>query len=318
MGIMTGKIAQHSKWRVGLAWLIFVAFILIVQWAIGWQALFQPWTNLNSQQIGLALLSIIATYTLRTWRIYAYFPPLKGQWLATWRLMLIHNALNNLLPARSGEISFPLLMQRYFQLDYSKTITALLWFRLLDLHAVISLGLYPLLKPYISPMLLIPILIAWLMTPIGLYNIRTFLNKKTLTASPNINNLYHKILAALPQTPKEFLHSLAFTWANWLVKLFTLAWLFSQFLPNTPFTHLLLSIISAELTSILPIHAPGGFGTYEAGLLPPLLAYNAANTALNAAINLHLFILGSSLIGGAIGLLIHRHNRNDKPNFKEQ
>ena len=42
MGIMTGKIAQHSKWRVGLAWLIFVAFILIVQWAIGWQALFQP------------------------------------------------------------------------------------------------------------------------------------------------------------------------------------------------------------------------------------------------------------------------------------
>lgn len=101
-----------------------------------------------------------------------------------------------------------------------------------------------------------------------------------------------------------------------VVKLFTLAWLFSQFLPNTPFTHLLLSIISVELTSILPIQVTGGFGTYEVGLLPPLLAYNAANTALNAAINLHLFILGSSLIGGAISLLIHRHNRNDKPSFE--
>lgn len=319
MGIMTGKIAAHSKWRVGLAWLIFIAFALVVQWTMGWSSLLQPWITLSSQQISLALLSLIVTYALRTWRIYDYFPSLKGQWLATWRLMLIHNALNNLLPARSGEISFPVLMQRYFCLDYSKTITVLLWFRLLDLHAVISLGLYPLLKPYVSPVVLIPILIIWLIFPVGLYNARLYLSKKNLSASPKYNNLYHKILAALPQTAKEFIYSLAFTWANWLVKLLTLAWLFSQFLPNTPFSNLLLSILSAELTSILPIHAPGGFGTYEAGLLPPLLSYNTItiNTALNAAINLHLFILGSSLIGGAIGLFIPRHNRSYNQTFTE-
>jgi hypothetical protein len=306
---MTGNQAQHSKWRSGLAWLIFLVFAILVQWTLGWQTLLQPWTTLSTQQIGLALLSIIASYALRTWRIYDYFPSLNGQWLATWRLMLIHNALNNLLPARSGEISFPVLMQRYFHLNYSKTITALLWFRLLDLHAVISLGLYPLLRTYLSNISSSSILIIWLCLPFALYKIRHYLSKETLTTSPKVNKLYHKILATLPQTPKEFLHSLVFTWVNWLVKLLTLAWLFGQFLPNTPFSNLLLSIISAELTSILPIHAPGGFGTYEAGLLPPLLSYNKLETSLNAAINLHLFILGSSLIGGAIGLLIPQHHR---------
>jgi hypothetical protein len=304
MGIMTGNKAQHSKWQRSLAWLIFLGFVIVVQWTIGWQTLLQPWFSLNPQQLALALLSILATYSLRTWRIYDYFPQLKGQWLATWRLMLLHNALNNLLPARTGEVSFPLLMQRYFQLNYTQTITALLWFRLLDLHTILTLGLYPLLSAYVSPLTLHSLLILWLSLPIGLYKARHTLSKYPFNISPKLNHLYPKILAALPQTPKEFISSIVFTWLNWLIKLLTLAWLFSQFLPNLPYVNLLLSIISAEFTSILPIHAPGGFGTYEAGLLPPLLQYSRFEPALNAAINLHIFILGTSLIGGAIGLFI--------------
>ena len=94
------------------------------------------------------------------------------------------------------------------------------------------------------------------------------------------------------------------TWANWLVKLLTLAWLLGQFVPGASWNLLMTSVIGGELTSVLPVHAPGGFGTYEAGILLPLSRIIDAKVAATGAVNLHLFVLGSSMLGGLLGWLI--------------
>jgi hypothetical protein len=125
-----------------ILWSLFFAFIIAIEVYWGWANILAPWKALSSASIIIATFLFLLSYQIRTWRLYDYFlPHTKGNWIAALRLMLLHNILNNLLPARSGEISFPLLMKRYFSLDYSHTIPALLWFRLLDLHTLLSIGM---------------------------------------------------------------------------------------------------------------------------------------------------------------------------------
>jgi len=102
-----------------LHWSLLLLFIAVVEWLFGWQKLFASWQALSLSSLIIAFLLMIFTYQLRALRLYDYFQLGKreGQWmnaLLTFRLMLFHNVLNNLLPARTGEISFPVLMKRYF------------------------------------------------------------------------------------------------------------------------------------------------------------------------------------------------------------
>jgi len=67
----------------------------------------------------------------------------------------------------------------------------------------------------------------------------------------------------------------------------------------------LFGAIAGDLTSVLPIHGVAGAGTYEAGVMAGLLPYGVApQPALAAAVNLHLFLLGTTLAGGAVSLFI--------------
>jgi len=54
---------------------------------------------------------------------------------------LIANAGNQLLPMRSGELTYPYLMKRNLGISYVKSGTGLFWFRLLDLHTLASIAL---------------------------------------------------------------------------------------------------------------------------------------------------------------------------------
>ena len=81
------------------------------------------------------------------------------------------------------------------------------------------------------------------------------------------------MLASLPDRPSRFLGTLFWTWVNWLVKLAALGWVLAALAP-VGFAAGVLGAIGGDLTTVLPIHAPGGFGTYEAGvalLLAPLV-----------------------------------------------
>ena len=65
----------------------------------------------------------------------------------------------------------------------------------------------------------------------------------------------------------------------------------------------LLGSIMGEISSTLPIHGLAGAGTYEAGVLVALLPAGVGlDEALNGAVNLHLFVLGATILSAAIAL----------------
>lgn len=289
-----------TKIKKIIIWSIFFAFIIAIEVYWGWTTILAPWKTLSITSIIMANLLFLLSYQIRTWRLYDYFlPHTKGGWIAALRLMLLHNILNNLLPARSGEISFPLLMKRYFSLDYIHTIPALLWFRLLDLHTLLSIGVIAWVITGLAQHILFYLLLLtlWLLLPLIFYYLKNLIQQK-------INYPFiQKVLSGLPQSTTKFWRNWLLTWLNWTIKLSILTWLLGQFL-NVDWVYLVSSVIAGELSSVLPFHAPGGVGTYEVGMVVPLLAVIDAQTAAKAAINVHLFMLLSSIMGGLIGWLL--------------
>lgn len=294
-----------QRWHLAASWLVLVLFVVGVQYWIGWETVLTPWASFSWTQGVIALALLILSYALRAWRMYDYFPQfLSGQWLQTWRLMLIHNAMNNVLPARMGELSFPVLMRRYFGVGYAHSVSALLWFRALDLHTILACAVFPLMISTRLRVLALPLLFIWMSLPIWAYLLRNQLGVRLAGKDGDFSAFMQKALHGLPDSWWAFWRSWAMTWMNWVVKLATLAWLLSQFVPDVNWNLLLTSVVTGELTSVLPIHAPGGFGTYEAGVIAPLSRMVEAKVALTAAVNLHLFILGAALLGALIGWLI--------------
>ena len=99
-----------------------------------------------------------------------------------------------------------------------------------------------------------------------------------------------------------------FTLICWVSKIIVFAIVLGWFIPLQWWGAVGVSI-GGELSSVLPIHAPAGLGTYEASMLVTGKLFNIAETKalLFAAIQLHLLMLTSTLLGAVIALFIPAH-----------
>jgi uncharacterized membrane protein YbhN (UPF0104 family) len=293
-----------SLWRPLLGVGILAGFIAFVEVYFGWSRLLAPWRDLPVVETIMAAALILVSYWLRAVRFYDYFrSDMAGRFALCIKLMLQHNLLNNLLPMRTGELSFPVLMTRYFAVPVLRSMPALLWFRVLDLH---TLGIFALLAvhgaawPVTTGALVLWLPLPWLSFHFGGRWRRALQHHDRKRAY----RLLSRLLQGLPHEPAAFWRAWGWTALNWLVKLGVFVWVLRQFVPIT-FPAAAMGVIAGDLTSVLPVHGVAGAGTYEAGVVAGLLPYGVAGqAALAAAVNLHLFLLGTTLVGGIISLFI--------------
>jgi uncharacterized membrane protein YbhN (UPF0104 family) len=298
----------RAGWHLAFGWIVLVLYVGLIEYWLGWARLLAPWLELDVSAVVTALLLFLLTYAVRAHRFFDYFRDfMQGRWLMGLRLMVYHNALNNLLPMRSGELSFPLLMKRYFAVDYAHSLPALLWFRLLDLHTVLLIGGVMLLGNRWHWAATSIVALLWLALPYMAFEARGALRVMVAKVPMGrVSAILLKALDGLPGTESTFWRSWLLTWLNWLVKLVVLAWVLMQFV-DVGVAAALLGGIGGELSSVSPFHAPGGVGTYEAGIVAVLVPLGiAAKPALNAAVNAHLFVLGATVASAALALLIPR------------
>lgn len=293
--------------RTALGWIIGVvlllALVILTHFSVGWGTLLGPWREMRPEVLGGALALLLVSYALRTVRVYDYFHPVTSrQFLGTFRLILVHNLFNNLLPMRSGEASFPILMARDFRVPFSRSIPGLLYLRVLDLHFVVLLGLVVLSSQKGA--------LAWVMAlslapvPFGIFRAQEWLRSRLADREGRVSKVGKEVLRGLPATPARFWRTWIWTAVNWTVKLMVLAGILRAFTPM-PFSHALLGSTTGELSSVLPFHGIGGAGTYEAGVLASLVPLGVGTeAALKAAVNLHLFVLGASIIAGTLAALV--------------
>ena len=290
---------------LSLAWLFVLGLALAVQFTLGWAALLAPWRRLTLTQIALAVLLIASTYGLRALRQSAYFPEaMRGKFWLSARLMVWHNFYNNFLPMRSGELSFPLLAQRYFGLSKALAAGALLWFRVLDLYAIALIALLAAmcLQPWWGVVLVLLLPLPWWLVQVS-GRIEASLQGRKGRLAP----VARRVLAALPSSSRELWSSWFWTLVNWSVKLAVFAWLLTLFAPMA-YPVALMGAIGGDLTSVLPIHSPAGLGSYEAGVTAAAAPFGlSAAQLVPAAFNLHIMILASTVLGVMLMALLPRH-----------
>jgi glycosyltransferase 2 family protein len=288
---------------------IAIGFISIFIYYVGLDKLIDPWENFDFHAGFLAIVLVFLSYIARAMRIFDFLQARAiDKLFVCIKLTLNHNVLNNVLPFRSGEVSFPILMARYFNVEPRRSIPALVWFRILDLHALICIALggvvWSLANAFLSMFFIAVFLpLPWLAVSI----------RRWISAHPGWDKdtkLGRALTLALEVLPTRFSRTTSivfWTWANWFIKLAALTWVLMQF-SSSNFISALHGVILGDLTSVLPIHSVAGFGTYEAAVAAALIpAGIAASEAIAAAVNVHLFLLSVSLAGGVIASLIPSH-----------
>ena len=298
---------SSQPWLKALSLLAVIAYTLAIEYFYGWIKIFAAWKAVPVWHIALALLLMFFTYAVRGLRIHYYFLPLtRGKLLICLKIMLLHNMLNNLLPMRSGEASFPLMMRNYFGLSLTSATAGLFLLRLLDLQVLLSIGWFALVVFKGGDWLLwlsFPILLT---APLLLLQCAPWLcvAQKYLLPTGKPHKIIEKLLAALPRDFVHLFNLWLYTWLGWSSKLlvFTLVMLWFA---NTNWRSALGATLGGELSGMIPIHPPGGLGTYEASMVSTAKILGIeGDWVLFAGVQLHLLILLSTLLGGVVAQVI--------------
>jgi len=288
-----------------------LAYAALVQWAWGWPAILDGWRQVGFAKVMLALALLVATYFVRTHRIQDYFPrETKGCFVRLFRVTQVHNILNIMLPFRTGETSFPLLMRSEFGIPLAHGTSALMVLRLLDLHALLAAaGIGLVLQAGHSAVAWLAWL-AFLLAPLALFPLRgRLLSAGRKRLGPRLDRIVDEIRDGIPGDRGIFLRAWALTVFNWGVKILVLAWVLGL-MGVGPVVARFGGALGGELSSVLPVHAPAGVGTYPAGIAAGAAAFGADASAASlellarAAINAHLLTVVAALAGLALGLLI--------------
>jgi len=195
-------------------------------------------------------------------------------------------------------------MGRYFGHGFLDAVASLAWLRLLDLH---FLGLVGLMILYLreSSWLWPSLALFWLGTLGGLIWIQRFGSGSADHSDVGrIRRLVRQVAIAAPGSASQVLRLYLWTLLSWSSKLYAFATLVQHFVPMDLW-RVLIGITGAELSSVLPFHGIAGTGSYELAAVAALLPFGAEpSVALTGVVNLHLFLLGATLLFAAMAFAL--------------
>lgn len=286
------------RWTVGA--LLLLALVVWVQRTVGWREVLAAWRHLPPSDLVAVIGLTLSGYLARAARLAVHFGgELALEPVRCFRVMALHNLANNLLPLRSGELSFPLLLRREFGVPASRSVGALLWLRALDLSAIVIAAGWSLGIDRLGIVVGGLIGVAGLVLPTAGY---ALLRTRPVPA----NGRLARLASGLPGSARSLGLGQALTLLHWGTKLGAWAWLLARLGGIEPVLAW-TGAVAGELTSVLPVHGIAGAGTYEAGVVIVLepLGVPVAD-ALTAATDLHLFLLGFALLAAAVSVTLRR------------
>ena len=289
--------SKTLRWFIATT--LFLALLLGVELTISWRSILEDWQTLSLTNLLLLTLLTFISYLLRAERVYNYFAYESHARVSYIKISFLHNALNNFLPMRLGEAAFPLLMKREFSESMLTTSAGLLIIRLMDLHVLLLLASVALIS--VTPILGWGAVSALILSPLILKSGGKALFK---WFPVKVQILLNKIEHLWPRDYWLLSKTYLMTLMIWVIKLLALIMILMSFL-NIDFLNGALAVIAADISGVLPIHGLAGSGTYEAAMLAALYPMGFETVeAIKAAINVHLYLLGASLLSVPIALLL--------------
>lgn len=290
---------------------VILAYGVFVQWIWGWPQLAAQWHEIGYAPVVFAIALLIGTYFIRCYRIYDYFSDgVRGRFFLLLRVTQIHNLMNIMLPFRAGETSFPILMRSEFGISLTRSTSALLTMRLLDLHALFAAAGIGLVIESGKGALSWLLWGLFLVAPMALFFLKGRVLSIIETRLPEkLSKLLVEVEAGLPANAAGFMRAWLLTVLNWATKVAVLAWALFAIGVN-PLGACFGGALGGEVSSVLPVHAPAGVGTYPAGITAGAISFGASAQGASldllaaAAVNVHVLIIVSAIAGTILSILL--------------
>jgi uncharacterized membrane protein YbhN (UPF0104 family) len=284
--------------------------MILVEIIWGWSTLLSFWQKLPTSLLILFTFLYWLSYLVRSARISLYFKTerIKLPTKIVLPLVVKQTFWANILPAKAGEISFPILMKRAFATPYSHSVPALLVLRLFDAYVLASIALSLLLIQYS-----LVGLIGWLIVAMAIPLLGVTLRKRVIGMIYRFRHMKKakwgwRVVHSIPNQYDKLVKMTLLSWLNWAVKIFLFAALLSSMTPFS-LSQTMLGALFGEVSGMLP-GLPGGFGSYEAAVSFGLLSHVTEQITIDksliiaAALNSHFFILFNSVLGAIIVFLL--------------
>jgi hypothetical protein len=253
-----------------------------------------PLLNLPTWLVWFVFLGLPTTYLLRGWRVAYEFRDYPGLSLSkSIQIVLWHNASVNLLPFRSGEAAFPILLHRIAHVPLIHSISSLTHLRMQDACIVLLMGVafWPNLEGSTRFLLLCLILVflvgiyRWFKKPSD-WQDSTFFVKKY------IGSFRHAMATGNPNALQSWLLTLC----NWLIKISLQAALYCE-LAKIDFSTGVLATVSSEVAAFSPLQGIAGIGTFEVSGATAMYTDGVPwVTGIQVAAMVHLIMLSSSVL----------------------
>ena len=239
-------------------------------------------------------------------------------------IVCIHNMVNNLLPARTGELSFVYLLKKRHTKTVGTGAATLIIARLFDMITILTLFLLSTLSVsslfniyvevrYIAVALIVGIMLVLLTIihrgPAFVTSLRRIANYFGMDKVCFVDYIFKK----MDETIESFsdMHRSTFIWSAlvsiliWIVLYSMNYTLITAMGIDMNFLIVLFASTFAIITTILPVQGIGGFGTFESGWVIGSIAVGLTReAAVSSGFALHLIGLFYVLVLGIMGMYV--------------
>lgn len=244
----------------------------------------------------------------------------------------IHNMFNNILPARTGELSYIFFIRKYKNITLGKNIFSLFIARFFDILVILLFFLFAIIfiknlpdkmdtiVPYVSVIFAICLLIfiSILLFNSAYMKFVDFISKmwifrKSKLIKPVIKNI-KEILSNFSLLKKEnfFIKIILLTILVWLFQYLFYFFLINDLGVSLSFEEIVIGLIFLIAITVLPIQGIIGFGTTEAAITSALMLFGIPyNEAFAVSLLTHVINIIFFLLFGLIGyiLILKKYNR---------
>ena len=266
-------------WKFIFSFIFTVLGILLIIFIVPIKEIFENLKQISPDSLIIGLLLYTLSYFFRTlrWKIYYPEAPLGYLFLTT----SANTFLNNVIPARLGELSIFAFLRKFDQ-NLKQTTLNFLKVRLLDAISIVNLFLFAYLVVKTN------LLIAFLVSP-WLYPAAVIFSK--LVSFNKLPSLEYEVRAYLLSLGNLISKTLA-------------VFIVLDFL-KLDFFRFVIGFLGGEISSVLPIHSFAGLGTYESAFSLSLKLFlgEPFKEGFKVAFLSHSFLLFSSLLLGGLSLL---------------
>lgn len=268
--------------------------------ALSLKQLYQPLLALSPALIGFVVMGLLTTYILRGWRVAYEFRAYDTlTLLGAIKIVLWHNATLNLLPFRSGELVFPLLLNKMAKVPVLSAVTSLIYLRFQDACTVLMIAIcvWPGLAIPSRLMLAIALVVAAILFQKWAKSTATW-RESTWALKRRLSALRDALAEGNPQAGLSWV----LTIANWLIKISIQAVLYVNLLP-LDFSVGVLATLSSEFAALLPIQGVAGLGTFEASSALVIRTEGISWVdSIQVAAQVHLVMLASALFWAFVSM----------------